>query len=416
MKRRLLVLFVIFAAALALALWLGSFLLREPGYVLIVRGRTELETSLAFLVLVLLAGAFALVLLTVLAGPLWQLLTPASWSHWRRRRAGSLRLQNGLLALAAGHWREAEEQLRAAANQTDWPLPALLAAAVAARQRGDGDGERYWLRNASDFPRGRLPAALLAARFALTDNNPTRARELLDAERPRHGDSPVLLQLLAEAYSREGDWAAVCELIPTLRRLSLDANLDLRERRAWHARMRQAATQPGFTDAAQRRESLHRLWKKMPAELRHEPQLRAQYAGYLAQLEDGAGALKIVTGELDKRWDDGLPAVLEAINDVPPEQLLTRLERWLQERPGNQVLLLTAGRVALKAKLWGKARSFFETAAQSGSGTAMAELARLYDALGEEARAREMLRRQLGAQRQQLPSLPLPERGRTSDV
>ena len=90
---------------------------------LIVRGRTELETSLAFLVLVLLAGAFALVLLTVLAGPLWQLLTPASWSHWRRRRAGSLRLQNGLLALAAGHWREAEEQLRAAANQTDWPLP-----------------------------------------------------------------------------------------------------------------------------------------------------------------------------------------------------------------------------------------------------------------------------------------------------
>ena len=66
MKRRLLILFVIFAAALGLALWLGSFLLREPGYVLIVRGRTEMETSLAFLVLVLLAGAFTLVLLSLI--------------------------------------------------------------------------------------------------------------------------------------------------------------------------------------------------------------------------------------------------------------------------------------------------------------------------------------------------------------
>lgn len=409
MIRRLLLLFVIVLAALAAALWLGSWLLVEPGYVLVIRGQREVETSLAFVSLTLLLGAFLLVLLTVLAGPLWQFFTPARWSRWRRRRAGAMRLQQGLLDLAAGHWQRAEEQLRSAANQTDWPLPALLAAAVAARQRGDTTAERYWLSAAADYPRGAFPAALLGARFALADNAPGRARELLEAQRPRHGDSPVLLHLLAEACGRDGDWAAVCELMPALRRHGESEQLVRLERRAWRARMRQAAAQPGFADAAQRREALTRLWKAMPRPLRHEPPLRAQYAGYLAQFEDGAGALKVIAAEIEQRWDDGLPAVLEAIDDVPPEQLLARLEQWLKTRPGNAVLLRTAGRVALKARLWGKARSFFEAAAEAGSETALAELARLYAALGEGERAHEMLQRQLKAQGRRLPGLPLPK-------
>ncbi|WP_111655575.1 heme biosynthesis protein HemY [Isoalcanivorax indicus] len=408
---RRLVLWLIAALALALAagLWLGRLLLEDAGYVLVVYGQREMETSVTFLVLVLVAAAALLVLLTLLMAPLWRLLTPTHWSVWRRRQAAQRQLRDGLLELSAGHWQRAHGLLSSAGRRLDWPLPAWLAAAVAARQRGDGESVQQALAQAEAVPSGRFPTLLVRARMALQEGRPHRARELLEPERKRYGDSPVMLHLLAEAYGREGNWAALCELLPQLRKVDPQAgNLDQREQRAWLGRMRQAASMPGFNNAAQRRDSLARLWKKMPQRLRRVPSLRAQYAGYLAQFGDGPGAFKVVTRHIEEDWDDGLVAVMEALEEVPPDVVLARLERWLVDRPANQAVLLTAGRVALKAKLWGKARAFFETAAAAGHATAQAELARLLAALGDEEGARACLDARLEALGATLPPLPQP--------
>ncbi|MCH8544031.1 MAG: heme biosynthesis protein HemY [Alcanivorax sp.] len=414
MKRLVVWLMLALTLALLGALWLGSWLLADPGYVLLVHGQREIETSVVFLVLMLVLAGAALILLTLFMAPLWRFLTPASWTGWRRRQAAQRQLQQGLLELAAGHWQRAEGLLTSSARRADWPLLPWLAAAVAARQTGDGDAMRAALAEAASAPSGRLPALLLRARIALYDGAPQRARELLEPERKRYGDSPVLMNMLAEAYGREGNWAGLCELIPALRKMEVDPilskKLDRREYRAWLGRMRQAASMPGFNNASQRRETLARLWKKVPQRLRTEPALRAQYAGYLAQFGDGPTALKVIERRIGKDWDDGLVAVLEAIDDVPPEQLLARLEHWLTERPGNQRLLLTAGRVALKAQLWGKARAFFETAGHAGNAVALAELARLLVALGERDAAAECLTEQVALTGKTLPSLPLPRK------
>jgi len=115
---------------------------------------------------------------------------------------------------------------------------------------------------------------------------------------------------------------------------------------------------------------------------------------------------------LERDWDDRLPAVLEAIEDVPPETLLQHLENWLQERAGNGPLLITAGRVALRARLWGKARSFFRAALSSSSAeTAYEELARLLDALGETQEARRCRDEAMTRAARGLPELPLPTTG-----
>ena len=410
MKRLVVWLMLALALALLGALWLGSWLLADPGYVLLIHGQREIETSVVFLVLMLVLAGAALILLTLFMAPLWRFLTPASWTGWRRRQAAQRQLQQGLLELAAGHWQRAEGLLTSAARRADWPLPAWLAAAVAARQVGDGDAMRAALAQAAAAPSGRLPTLLLRARIALYDGAPQRARELLEPERKRYNDSPVLMNMLAEAYGREANWAGLCDLMPALRKIDADPRLDQREYRAWLGRMRQAASMPGFNNATQRRETLARLWKRVPQRLRREPALRAQYAGYLAQFGDGPAALKIIERRIDSDWDDGLAAVLEAIDDVPPEQLLARLEKWLGERPGNQRLLLTAGRVALKAQLWGKARAFFETAGHAGNATALAELARLLDAMGETGAAAECLTQQMALTGKTLPALPLPRK------
>ncbi|MEY1660929.1 heme biosynthesis HemY N-terminal domain-containing protein [Isoalcanivorax beigongshangi] len=410
MKKLLLGLALLVLVVVGAVLVLGQTLLKDPGYVLIVHGNTEVTTSVSFLVLCVFLAALVLVLLTLIAVPLWRLLTPASWGPWRRRRAGLKSMREGLMHLAEGNWRDAEDRLEHAANHSEWPLPALLGATVAARQRGDGHAERYWLRAAAEYPRGELPAALLAARFALNDGVPARAREHLQAMRSRYGDSTVLLTMLMEACTREGDWAALCDLIPQLRRLHPTPQLDLRERRAWQSRMRQTANSPSYDNNEARRNALTRLWKKMPQPLHREPVLCAQYAGYLAQFGDGEAALKRIVTALSHQWDDGLPAVLEAINDISPDRLLAQIEEWLQAHPRHPVVLLTGGRIALKAQLWGQARRYFEQGAAAGSVSARAELVRLLEALGEGDAVPESYRQALLVEGHALPVLPLPRR------
>ncbi|CAK9062073.1 HemY protein [Durusdinium trenchii] len=180
------------------------------------------------------------------------------------------------------------------------------------------------------------------------------------------------------------------------------------KRRAWHGRMKELAETAD--QASERLAAVRHHWRAMPGHLQRDPALAAQYAGYLAQLGDGEGALKQVRKTMEHGWDDRLPAVLESISNVAPERLLAQLEQWLSVRPGNASLLLTAGRVALRAQLWGKARSFFNEAANAGSLVALEEQLRLSAAMGDRSQAESLQQRRLALLSQSLPELPLPQK------
>lgn len=398
---------------LALALGAGGFLawwlMRDPGYVLIVRDNWEIETSAGFLLLMLLGLVVAVVILTLLLAGLWNLLAP----HRVRRRMGGYvsrrRLQLGATALVQERHERAERLLSAAAEQGEWPLAGWLGAARAAAARGRIEQARQYLEKAHDCKDGQLPAGLEMARIALTQGDLGSARQELEALSDRWHDHQEITRMRLAILEREQDWDALRNLLPRARH---DSDTALRERRLWLALLQRAAERPGFDNREQRREELHALWKDMPTVLQRDPALRARQAGYLAQLGDGKQALKLVTSGLEQGWDDRLPAVLDAIEDLPAETLLQKLESWLETRPGNATLLLTAGRVALRARLWGKARSFFEAASRGGhNATARAELCRLLRALGDHEGARRCLEEQLHLSGQELPQLPLPEKG-----
>ncbi len=408
MKRLLLLLL---AGTLA-ALLLGTWLIQDPGYVRILRDHWEVETTLAFTVLVLVLAALALVLLTLTLTSLFRLVRPPQAASWSRRR-GRRQLRTGLHALVEGNWRKARQRLRGAAQNGDWPLPALLGAALAARAGGNAEEAQSLLDQAVDEPDGTLPTGLLSACMELCTGDAGQARERLEALRREHPGNPLVLHCLARACEEDGHWETLTGVLATMESLPRAGSVTPpRQRRAWQGRLRAAAERPGFNNHGARLEELRRLWKKqVPSYLRDEPQLVASYAGYLAQLGDGTGALRCIERALRQGWDDRLPVVLEAIEDVPPEKLLTRLETWLAERPANTALLRTAGRVALRARLWGKARGFFEAAARNDDPLALAELARLHEALGNNAQARHCLEQRMRLLGNSLPELPLPESG-----
>lgn len=398
-------LFLLVLLALVAALGFASWLMEDPGYLLVMHDRWEIETSLGFALLLLLLGAVALVLATLLLGSLWNLLAPLTMTRRWQRELANRRLKSGLYALLEGQWKKAERQLLSAARRGDWPLPGWLGAALAAEMSDQRQRAREYLAAAAECPRGDLPAGLLLAWLAVGEGALPMARSELEKLRHQHDGNPLLLQQLAEVYERAEQWQALAELLPALARLPRNrVAVPLRERRVWLGLLRDAA-ETGESSA--RLQSLQSFWKSVPASVRNDPVVLAAYCARLARLGDGHQALKLIKRQLKQDWDDRLAATVELINDVPAEKLLVLIEQWLAERPGNRALLLCAGRVSLKARLWGKARAFFETAGNDS--VALAELARLYQALGDEPRARACFERRLQLMKVALPELPLPD-------
>lgn len=407
MKRVLLLVVLTLLAVVLLARWL----LADPGYLVIMRNQVEVEMTLGFAMLLGLAGFVATVAATLFLSALWDVASPFQLRGRWGRRLARRRFVAGFHALAAGKWKQAERLLVAAAVDSDWQVQALMGAALAADQAGDDHAVNAHLRAAGNVRRGSVPAGTLRAWRLLRGGYPVEALGILRALRDAHGSNPWLIQLMATALEQEHQWQDLVALLPQLKPLSASpAQFAAQERRVWHGLMKHVVEQPVDNPPAQQLEALRREWKRMPSHLQRDPALRAQYAGYLAQLGDGEAALSLVRKDIERHWDDRLPAILEAIHNVAPERLLAMLEQWLAQRPDNAVLLLTSGRVCLRAQLWGKARGFFAAAGEHGSTVAWAELARLEQALGHPEAAAEAMDRRLALLSASLPDLPLPGR------
>lgn len=405
MKRLLLLLVAVLVAG-ALA---ARGLMQDTGYVLLMHGPWEIETSLGFALLALLVLVVAVALVTLILAGFWKRFSPGALRRRMRGPVARRRLKLGFRALTEARFDKAERLFRAGASG-DWPLAAWLGAARAAARAGRVERAREYLDKARACDGGELPAELVLARLDRDQDEPARARQRLTQLGERYPNHPDRLQLLCELLERQQDWPALRELLPRLKD-ETDAERARLQRRLWLALLRQTGEE-AVGEPAEHRAALRSLWKQVPAFLQRDPALLARYTGYLAQFGDGREALRLVRKALERDWDDRLPPVLEAIEDVPPETLLQHLEDWLQERAGNGSLLITAGRVALRAHLWGKARSFFRAALSSSSAEiAFEELARLLDALGEIEEARRCRDEAMARAARGLPELPLPAAG-----
>ena len=106
--------------------------------------------------------------------------------------------------------------------------------------------------------------------------------------------------------------------------------------------------------------------------------------------------------------DEALSALAEQSGDARAR--LKFAESLLAGHGREPQLLLALGRLALGNRLWGKAREYLESSLANGAGSeACAELARLYQHLGEHERASAMLQRAVKLSVGELPTLPMPE-------
>src|SRR5690606_4978908 len=257
-------------------------------------------------------------------------------------------------------------------------------------------------------PQAELAIALTHAELQQASGDLEGAHATLQAMRERHPRHHQVLQALQQLLVARGDWAALLELLPELRKtrvLQGEALAEL-ERKVWLERLRAAGGQEQGEAGLQ---ALGQAWQQLGAAQRQDPELLAVYAARLHALGAEEEAEAVLRKALKQGYDSRLVRLYGLLRGSDPTRQLQVAEGLLKQHPQDPLLLLTLGRLCLQSRLWGKAREYFEISLEfSRSPETCAELARLLASQGEVEQSNRLLQELLVLQGQRLPELPQP--------
>ncbi len=396
--------------AMALGAVATHFALQDPGYILISRTPWTVETTLVFFaVALLLAFLLFYLLLRFLSRILNMPHNLSAWREERQRRKAQRTQAQGITRLLGGKWGEAEKQLMSGLDSCETPMISYLGAARAAQQMGDMEKRDEYLALAHESaPSETLAVGLTQAELQYVGGQPEQALATLSRLRGTAPKNRRVIELLMKAHRKLRDWRGLAALIPTLRREQIiDADEIGELALETFGRMLQATTQLDGDDG------LKKTWSdSVPREWRDDPALVVVYARRLLDLDAHAECENVIRSTLRRRWDANLAYLYGLVQADDSVSQLKTAESWLASHQHSTNLLLTAGRLAVRNQLWGKARSYFETAVSSSAPAELfLELGRLLEQLGEHEKARDYYRQGLepGA-----PSAPTSDRSVTA--
>jgi HemY protein len=142
------------------------------------------------------------------------------WFGSRRRRKANLQTVAATLAMAEGHYSQAEKLMLKGADNSDTPLLNYLSAAKVAQARGDDVRRDHYLQKAQEEnPKAELALTLIQTQLQIEQGQYDSALGRLEsvyALNPRH---PMVLDQLRQVYLAREDWAALIDLAPALRKV-----------------------------------------------------------------------------------------------------------------------------------------------------------------------------------------------------
>ncbi|WP_421248320.1 heme biosynthesis HemY N-terminal domain-containing protein [Aeromonas jandaei] len=298
---------IILVAAMVAGLIFGPQASGNKGYVLIALGNYTIESSVTSAVILAVLFYGALLIVEWLLGRVFGLRRKTlGWYGSRRRRKANQQTVAATLAMAEGHYSQAEKLMLKGASNSDTPLLNYLSAAKAAQARGDDVRRDQYLQKAQEEnPKAELALTLTQTQLQIEQGQYDTALAMLEsvyALNPRH---PMVLDQLRQVHLARHDWAALCDLIPTLHKVGKLTPKQEEEllQQAWNGRLQQAASNL---------ETLKAVWQELPRKLRLEPELLASYGDLLR----GLGA----DSEAATLWQ-------EALRKQAMPQLLSRLPK-----------------------------------------------------------------------------------------
>ncbi|WP_338883061.1 heme biosynthesis HemY N-terminal domain-containing protein [Aeromonas hydrophila] len=324
---------IVLVAAMVAGLIFGPQASGNKGYVLISLGNYTVESSVTSAVILAVLFYGALLIVEWLLGRVFGLRRKTlGWYGSRRRRKANQQTVAATLAMAEGHYSQAEKLMLKGASNSDTPLLNYLSAAKAAQARGDDVRRDQYLQKAQEEnPKAELALTLTQTQLQIEQGQYDTALAMLEsvyALNPRH---PMVLDQLRQVHLAREDWAALIDLIPVLHKvgkLTPKQEEDLLQQ-AWRGRL----------DAASGAlETLRPIWQELPRKLRQDPDLLATYGDRLRQLGADNEAAELWLDALRKQVSPQLLARLPKLKLDSYQPMLTLLQK-IQDQPGVDAAL-----------------------------------------------------------------------------
>lgn len=384
---------------LAIAVVLTWYVIEDPGYVVLARDPWRVEIALSLFVLLFLCLLVGLYLFLRFLSRLWQ--TPKDLKRWRRQkqfRNAQRSMINGSLSLIEGDWKKAEKQLVDSLHDNSNPVLGYLAAAYSANNAGNKIKRDEYVSKASrEYPKEKLAIELVQAHLQYRSGELPQACETLQRLQANAYRNVQVLRLLANVYIDLKRWQDLLQLLPLLRRMQAFPIQTLDE-----YELQACCSLLVIDQKDNRAQLLDDIWVSFSPKLRHQSEIIAKYAEASMELGRDEQCETLLRSAINRQWNGRLVYLYGKLNTNNSIAQFKTAEAWSMNHSVDPDLLLTLGRLAIKNKLWGKARSYLETCiANKGSVEAFDELGRLLEQLGETQKAlacyRQGLEKTVGA-------------------
>ncbi len=347
----------------------------------------RIDLSLNFFLLLLALLLLAVYLLAQFGHALAEFPRRVAAYRASRDVMGSLRaLRVAVLALLEGRYARVERAARdAQASPENAALAALLAARAAHRMQEYGRRDD-WLRQA-EADRGVQMARLVSSAEMWTETRETERAQEAIAEMQRSGGRHIHASRIALGVNAQAHrWDEVLKGVRLLGK-----------RRALHETSAQgfrlAAYRGRLADHSLDADDLVAECRRIPTDELRRPELAAEAARLLAAVGRGDVAAELIEAALKEGWDARLVELYGRIDAPPYRQRIEQASAWLAEHANDPALLRALGLLCEREQLWGKARGYLSDCRRlQPSGETSLALARIAEATGDEAAARQHFR------------------------
>jgi len=370
---------------LALAIGLAMFLEQESGLFIFSYAGYTVQMSFALFVIFMFFTVVTLYFLLAACFALVRL--PGKYRRWSKHRSyrrSEKHLMKGMLMMMEGRWNDAEINFRKGASYSTNPVVNYLFAARAAQQSGAVQRRDSYLRLAHELSsESSIAVGLTQAELQLSQHQTELAYATLkhlDENRP---DQSRAKHLLLEAGLQLKEWQSVIDLLKGFDRSNYLPPEKIHAGRieAYAGLLRKAANQPT-------REKLLEIWKNLPRKLQADLYLIEVYVSQRLKYPNAGDCEPVLRRALKKQWDAGLVRLYGLVESMDQSKQLAFAERMLANHARDPVLLLTLGRLCIRAKLWGKAKTYLEESIDiQPDPEAYQELAILSERQGDHATA-----------------------------
>jgi len=392
-----------FSLALLVGAAIVSIISRDSGYVLIALGNTTVEMSVWMATIIFLASLYLIFFaMKIFYGLRYGL------ENWRLGNQQKLTTR-GWLDYAEGEWHRAVNSFLKAAPKAGASFSNYLMAARAANELGDQAKAEEILQEAErQAPKAHIAIQLTRAEMQLQNRQWQECLSTLSFIRSKSPRHRAMLMMLRTVYTELRQWENLQALAADLFRAGImdESQQAALQREAIEHLLIDAAEDIGKD--AHPLQKLDAAWQRLPKSSRQSLAMILQYAKGLATFGAEAKAEEVLRSSIQEQRSDELVALYGRVRGSDAARQLATAEIWLRDRPDNACLQLALGRLAMRNKLWEKAKYYFENSLRiDDNAEANLELGRLLLALGDIERGKKLLEKGFRAN-DLLPALPLP--------